>query len=81
MPIHEYKCSDCGETSELLVGIGRNSDELVCRSCGGGRLEAVLSVPAAVMGGQPSARSAGQTCCGSNPSNQGCTPGSCCGSR
>ena len=40
MPIYEYKCSDCGETSELLVGIGRNSDDLVCRSCGGSRLEA-----------------------------------------
>jgi len=81
MPIHEYKCSDCGETSELLVGIGRNSDELVCRSCGGTRLEALLSAPATVMSGQPSAHAAGATCCGSDPSRQACVPGSCCGSR
>ena len=59
MPIYEYKCSDCGETSELLVGIGRNSDELVCRSCGGSRLEPLLSAPATVMGGEPSAHSQG----------------------
>ena len=80
MPIYEYKCSDCGETSELLVGIGRNSDDPTCRSCGGSRLEPQLSAPAIVMGGQPPAPVPGSTCCGSDPSKQGCTPGSCCGS-
>jgi len=43
MPIHEYKCADCGEISEFIVGIGRNSDELVCRGCGGVRLECLIS--------------------------------------
>ena len=81
MPIYEYKCSDCGQTSEFLVGIGRNSDDLACRSCGGSRLEPLLSAPATVIGGQPSAHPTGSTCCGSDPSKQGCSPGSCCGSK
>ncbi|MBI4962209.1 MAG: zinc ribbon domain-containing protein [Desulfomonile tiedjei] len=46
MPIHEYKCADCGEINEFLVGIGRNSDELVCRGCGGSHLEALISAAA-----------------------------------
>jgi len=46
MPIHEYKCSDCGKINELLIGIGRNSDELVCRECGGVRLESLISAAA-----------------------------------
>ncbi|MGO9119219.1 MAG: FmdB family zinc ribbon protein [Desulfomonilaceae bacterium] len=81
MPIYEYKCSDCGQTSEFLVGIGRNSDDLACRSCGGSRLEPLLSAPATVMGSQSSDYTAGSTCCGANPSTQGCTPGRCCGSN
>ena len=64
MPIYEYKCSDCGETSELLVGVGRNSDELICRSCGGSRLEALMSAPATVIESEPPARAPGGTCCG-----------------
>jgi putative FmdB family regulatory protein len=29
MPLYEYKCSECGHVSELLVGIGRNADDLI----------------------------------------------------
>ena len=80
MPIHEYKCSDCGHVSELLVGIGRNSDDLVCASCGGSGLEQLMSAPAVSINGEPADHAGGSTCCGSNPSNKGCVPGSCCGS-
>ncbi|MFH1113407.1 MAG: FmdB family zinc ribbon protein [Pseudomonadota bacterium] len=78
MPIHEYRCSQCGQVNELIVGIGRNSDELVCRSCGGSKLEELMSASAiSVNNGSP--EPAGSTCCGSNPSSKGCVPGSCCG--
>ncbi|MBI5252058.1 MAG: zinc ribbon domain-containing protein [Desulfomonile tiedjei] len=80
MPIHEYRCSDCGGVSELLVGIGRNSDQLVCASCGGSRLEKLISAPATPVITDSVSHAGGTTCCGSNPSHKGCVPGSCCGS-
>jgi putative FmdB family regulatory protein len=46
MPIREYECTDCGQINELLVGIGRNSDDMVCHHCGGSRLEALISASA-----------------------------------
>jgi len=79
MPIYEFKCSDCGHVSELLVGIGRNSDELVCGSCGGSHLEQQMSAAAFSLTSEPSSQGAGTTCCGSTPSFKGCVPGSCCG--
>jgi putative FmdB family regulatory protein len=78
MPIHEYKCEDCGSTVELLVGIGRNSDEVKCGKCGGSRLEKLMSATAGVVKDGP-LHMEGSTCCGGNPSTQGCIPGSCCG--
>lgn len=80
MPIHEYKCADCGEVSELLVGIGRNSDDLKCRCCGGGRLEKLMSASAISIAADSAGQPAASTCCGGVPSDQGCVPGSCCGS-
>lgn len=44
MPIYEYVCSDCRSKFELLV---RNSEQVRCTTCGGTRLEKLLSVPAA----------------------------------
>ncbi|MEJ2717019.1 MAG: zinc ribbon domain-containing protein [Deltaproteobacteria bacterium] len=80
MPIHEYKCSDCGALNELLVGIGRNSDDLTCRSCGGTRLERLMSASSISIRSESEISPVGTTCCGSNPSDKGCVPGSCCGS-
>jgi putative FmdB family regulatory protein len=80
MPIHEYKCSNCGCVSELIVGIGRNSDDLVCGSCGGSSLEKLISAPAAPVVNEVSGHSGGSTCCGSSSAVKGCVPGSCCGS-
>ncbi|MFC1837026.1 zinc ribbon domain-containing protein [Thermodesulfobacteriota bacterium] len=78
MPIYEYTCTDCGAVSELLVGIGRNADDPSCRTCGGTALERIMSASAISV--KDSGTPAGSTCCGSNPSDTGCTPGSCCGS-
>ncbi len=78
MPIREFKCLDCGTVSELLVDIGRNSDNVVCRSCGSDRLEGMMSAPSPPTGNSEQPASYGG-CCGSNPAKQGCTPGSCCG--
>lgn len=79
MPIYEYKCKDCGEISELLVGIGRNSDELSCRSCGGNQLEKLMSAAAVSIPYTAPSQSPASTCCGSAPPLKGCAPGSCCG--
>lgn len=80
MPIREYVCGDCGRVSELITGIGRNSDDIVCKSCGGTSLEARISVPARPVVNEAPFPSSGSTCCGGNPSDKGCVPGSCCGS-
>ncbi len=80
MPIREYHCEECGHVSELLVEIGRNSDALLCKSCGSTKLEKRLSVPSAPVVKEAVSHGAGSTCCGSNPSAQRCVPGSCCGS-
>jgi putative FmdB family regulatory protein len=81
MPIYEYRCADCGEVSELLVGIGRNSDDLTCRSCGGKRLEKMMSAASFSTSYVAPSAPPPSTCCGSNPSETGCVPGSCCGSK
>jgi putative FmdB family regulatory protein len=43
MPIYEYKCSNCGEVSEIFTNIGGHSDPLACKSCGSTNLEKMLS--------------------------------------
>lgn len=81
MPIHEYKCSDCGHVSELIVGIGRNSDDLTCSNCGSSKLEQLMSAASfSVSPTLPGPMGGGSTCCGGTPSSKGCTPGQCCGS-
>jgi putative FmdB family regulatory protein len=79
MPIHEYKCTACGAMNEFLIGIGRNSDEIKCRSCGADKLERCMSASNISVKDQHAGPVAGSTCCGSNPSETGCVPGSCCG--
>jgi len=38
MPIYEYRCSDCGGTTELLVRAGRAAAP-ACSTCGGETME------------------------------------------
>ena len=49
MPLYEYACPECHERCELLV---RSANEKpACPKCGSVRLEKLLSVPAAHVGG------------------------------
>jgi putative FmdB family regulatory protein len=62
MPIYEYKCQDCGQVTEVLVRSTQPDLEVICHYCQGQNLKKMISSPAAVRMGQPSAR--GKTCCG-----------------
>ena len=66
MPIYEFKCSQCGKISEVIV-MGKESDEPAqCRFCGSGKLDKVLSAPGGVrVQGRGMSGSAGEgACCG-----------------
>lgn len=80
MPIYEYRCAECGSVTEFLVGMGQSPEKALCSSCGGSRLEKIMSATAISVGTDTSDAPGGSTCCGSNPSVKGCAPGSCCGS-
>lgn len=43
MPIHDYRCTACGQTRELLV---RGSEEPRCPDCGSTALERQVALPA-----------------------------------
>ena len=79
MPIFEYACPDCGNIYEAIMI--RKDAAPVCPFCGGKDGEKVLSASSS-MTGKAVSRFPGHgdhACCGSNPSEKGCTPGSCCG--
>jgi len=80
MPIFEYVCADCGETSEILLT--SSTDRAACPNCGSSNLHKLLSAHAAASG-SPSARMPGPgdtACCGTSPDKAHCAgPGSCCG--
>jgi len=61
MPIYEYECIDCGKVSEILVGIGGQSDVLQCKYCGGTTLN---KIPSFASIATTSLRPKGRTCCG-----------------
>lgn len=59
MPIYEYRCLDCGETSEILLRSGNES--AACPFCSSRNLEKLLSASYAIRGSAPMP---GRTCCG-----------------
>ena len=80
MPLYEFKCSDCGKVSEILI---INSGDTPECKCGSRNLVKQLSAHSSMSGpaknGLPGM---GDTaCCGSAPGQaSGCAgPGSCCG--
>jgi putative FmdB family regulatory protein len=73
VPIYEYKCRDCGKTSEFRITSQSQVNGLACSVCGSQSLNRLFSVPSITSGRK---ESYGQTCCGSN---EGCSePGRCC---
>ncbi|MBN2372025.1 MAG: zinc ribbon domain-containing protein [Vicinamibacteria bacterium] len=42
MPLYEYRCQECGATTEALVTIAKR-DDAVCSKCGSRKLERKLS--------------------------------------
>jgi putative FmdB family regulatory protein len=77
MPIYEYVCESCGETTEVLVRVSQPAPE-VCPSGDGGHLHRVLSAHNAPSGGAGGGESYGA--CGMNAAGD-CgrcgDPGSC----
>ncbi|MGB2698381.1 MAG: zinc ribbon domain-containing protein [Candidatus Zixiibacteriota bacterium] len=43
MPIYTYKCQDCEEEFDLLIGVSANSDKLQCQKCGSGNIKRIFS--------------------------------------
>lgn len=43
MPLYSYHCANCDKDAELLIG---SSDIPTCPSCGGRKLERLVSLPA-----------------------------------
>jgi putative FmdB family regulatory protein len=62
MPIYEYKCSDCGEISEILTGMGSRDELPICKHCGSADMERILSTSFISVKGEM--QRAGTTCCG-----------------
>lgn len=69
MPIYEYACPECEREFELLL---RGSERPVCPSCGSGRIERQISVPAV----HSSGRSQSLPICAGNDAPP-CGPGFC----
>ena len=61
MPIYEYRCHDCGATSEFLIGTAGNEKNR-CRNCGSLNLERLMSAASFV--GTAHKGPSGHTCCG-----------------
>lgn len=79
MPIFDYVCASCGNTSEILMT--GSEDQPKCAACGG-QLNKLISAPSSLSGVSrnrlPGANDTG--CCGSRPGEGSCAgPGSCCG--
>jgi len=62
MPIYEYRCNQCGEVSEILVGISSDEKVFHCTHCGSSDLEKILSVSSFTF--SDASRTPGTTCCG-----------------
>ena len=80
MPLFDFLCLDCGETSEVLLV--SSDDHAKCGGCGSTKVKKLLAAHSSLSGASRSRLPGpGDTsCCGSNPAAAGCAgPGSCCG--
>ena len=82
MPLFDFLCMDCGETSELLIA--GSGERPRCKTCGGHNLKKLLSAHSSLSGPNKNRMPGpGDTaCCGLSPGQADCAgPGSCCGKR
>ncbi|MEW6078873.1 MAG: zinc ribbon domain-containing protein [Thermodesulfobacteriota bacterium] len=81
MPLYEYQCQECGQTTEILITAGDDTKPR-CGQCGSGQLKKLLSAPSS-MSGVARDKLPGQSdtgCCGMSSGHSSCAgPGSCCG--
>lgn len=80
MPLFDFLCLECGQTSEILVA--GTDDSATCGSCSSPKLKKLLSAHSSMSGtARNSMPGPGDTsCCGASPGAAGCAgPGSCCG--
>jgi len=64
MPLYEYKCNNCGEVSEFLIGVSREPEDPHCTSCGSPDIRRILSKSNFISGASSSVSRGGTTCCG-----------------
>jgi putative FmdB family regulatory protein len=78
MPIYEFRCNQCGEVSEILVGVGSDDEVFICKHCGSNDLEKILSVSSFTFSN--SSRAPETTCCGREErcDTPPCSTGSMC---
>ena len=83
MPLFDFHCPACGQTSELLVTAADSKPN--CPACGSRGMRKLLSAHSSMSGARSQAMPGpGDTaCCGSAPgAHAGCSgPGSCCGKQ
>ncbi len=80
MPIYEFECRDCGETTEILIAASE-TDLVACGNCGGRNLKRIISAHAQVNATKSYPTNPADRCCGAGgPPGGSCAgPGSCCG--
>jgi putative FmdB family regulatory protein len=68
MPIHDYRCKDCGHVAEMLIRTNAEEETPACPACGSTRLERLISAPHIARTTSEAAPRCGKgsTCCGSS---------------
>lgn len=61
MPIFEYRCESCGETSEFIEGVIEQAQAVLCARCGSPEMKRLLS---RAVGAAKKETAGGATCCG-----------------
>lgn len=64
MPLYEYKCQDCSNKFEELVGLSVPEKSVLCPKCGSENCERLFSTFAAAVGGKNSCPSGGSCASG-----------------
>ncbi len=54
MPLYEYRCSQCGNTFEMLRRMQEADQDLTCPSCESEKVERLISTFARTSAGSPS---------------------------